>query len=473
MNYKKLFHHTIRTFFACGGCAIGAGWLCPMPAAAKIIFVDNRLDRDYASGNYNIAKRNGFGLDGMAYRTIQQALNNAAAADSIYIRAGIYREAVEITASGEANKYFMLRNYPGEQAILDGNKTLPAKDLGLIFLSGKSRIKIIGLTLINSRCYGLQAVNCSELIVQECEAAFSNHGGIVCEGGSQITIDGCRVHHNNDLGLSAWHEAVTMSGVNIFEVANCEVYANKEEGIDAKYGATNGLIHHNRVYDNNGPNIYIDAAHHLEIYSNRVYGASGAKAGIMLGVENHESRYDTHDVKIYNNLIYKNAGGIAFWLDRPAHLYGEFYNVQIVNNFFHANNKNNWGGIYLQNGGPGNYGGGLVIRNNVFWENTAAKGAQTIRDEAGVLNKFNIDYNLFKSGEPSETFGAAAVTIHEVKCVDLLKHDYRLHSDSPARDAGSPLGAPLKDFDGNPRPFGAAYDLGPYEFSNKDTAQQK
>lgn len=445
-----------------------AGSLCPTPTAAKIIFVDHRLDRDCKSGNYNIANRDGSGAEGMAYRTIQKALNSAAAADSIYIRADIYREAIEIVQNGDEDKYFTLRNYPGEQVTLDGNKNLPAAGRGLIFLSGKSKIKIIGLAVTNSKCYGIQAVDCNDLILQECEVAYANHGGVVCEGGAQITIDGCQVHHNNDLGLSAWHEAVTLSGVNTFEVANCEIYANKEEGVDAKYGATNGVIHHNRIYGNNGPNIYIDAANHIQIYSNNVYGASHTKTGIMLGVETHEKRYDTHDVQIYNNLVYDNAGGIAFWLDWPARFYGEFYNVQIMHNFIHANNKNNWGGIYIQNGGQSNYGNGLIIRNNIFWQNTVAAGAQTIRDEAGVMSKFNIDHNLFKIGEPSETFGAAAVTVPEVKCVDLLNHDYHLRSDSPARDAGSSLGAPPKDFEGKPRPFGAGYDIGPYEFSNQE-----
>ena len=442
--------------------------LCPTQTEAKIIFVDHRLGRDCTSGNYNVANRDGSGSDGVAYRAIQTALNNAAAADSIYIRAGIYREALEIMQNGEANKYFLLRNYPGEPVTLDGNKNLPVADRGLIFLSGKSKIKIIGLAVTNSKCYGIQAINCNDLIVQNCEVAYANHGGVVCEDGAQITIAGCRVHHNNALGLSAWHEAVTLSGVNTFEVTNCEIYANKEEGVDAKYGATNGFIHHNQIYDNNGPNIYIDAANHIEIYSNRVHGASRTKAGIMLGVENHESRYDTHDIKIYNNLIYDNAGGIAFWLELPARLYGKFYNVQIMHNFIHTNNKNNLGGIYIQNGGQSNYGNGLIIRNNIFWHNTIAEGAQTIRDEAGVLSKFSLDHNLFKTGEPSETFGAAAVAVPEVKCVDLPNDDYHLRSDSPARDSGNSLGAPPKDFDGTLRPFGAGYDIGPYEFSNSD-----
>ena len=43
--------------------------------------------------------------------------------------------------------------------------------------------------------------------------------------------------------------------------------------------------------------------------------------------------------------------------------------------------------------------------------------------------------------------------------------DYHLKSTSPAIDAGTPVGAPSTDFDGNPRPQGKGYDIGPYEYS--------
>ncbi|MEW6755156.1 MAG: choice-of-anchor Q domain-containing protein [Candidatus Latescibacterota bacterium] len=42
--------------------------------------------------------------------------------------------------------------------------------------------------------------------------------------------------------------------------------------------------------------------------------------------------------------------------------------------------------------------------------------------------------------------------------------DYHLAAGSPCIDAGTAAGAPAKDLDGNPRPQGAACDIGPYEF---------
>jgi hypothetical protein len=42
--------------------------------------------------------------------------------------------------------------------------------------------------------------------------------------------------------------------------------------------------------------------------------------------------------------------------------------------------------------------------------------------------------------------------------------DYRLTPNSPARDSGTPLGAPDSDFLGNRRPLGAGFDRGAFEF---------
>ena len=42
--------------------------------------------------------------------------------------------------------------------------------------------------------------------------------------------------------------------------------------------------------------------------------------------------------------------------------------------------------------------------------------------------------------------------------------NYHLRADSPCIDAGTDSGAPAADIDGNPRPLGAAYDMGAYEY---------
>jgi len=49
--------------------------------------------------------------------------------------------------------------------------------------------------------------------------------------------------------------------------------------------------------------------------------------------------------------------------------------------------------------------------------------------------------------------------------VDSEKDEYYLTTDSPCIDVGTSEGAPSTDIEGTPRPQGAGYDMGAYEFS--------
>ena len=437
---------------------------------AGAIYVDGKLSSDCPNRNYSIANRDCSGYDGNAYRTIQAAVNVAKAGDIVYIRENIYFEKVLIARNGTINNPIIFQNYPDEKPVIDGNnKTLPSGN-GLISLNDKDYIKIIGLTISNSKYYGIQAWGgCDNITIQKCEVLYSNHGGIIFESSSNIIVDSCEVHHNNDLGLSAWQEAITMTGVNSFEVKNCKVHHNKEEGIDAKYGAINGSIHHNEAYSNNGPNIYVDGANHIEIYNNKVYNTMGQKSGIMLAVEEHANRYITTNCNIYNNLIYDNNSGICFWIESGAYNYGYISDCYIMNNTIHSNEVN--GGIWIMNVGSKNYIN-IMVRNNIFLDNDSS-GKDEIRDSSGSnqLSHFTIDHNFFKAGAHSDIYGSHYLMSEDVKLVDIFNHDYRLQSDSPAREGGNSEKAPAFDYENNRRPYGNGYDIGAYEFSTPPPPQ--
>src|ERR1019366_10582320 len=48
--------------------------------------------------------------------------------------------------------------------------------------------------------------------------------------------------------------------------------------------------------------------------------------------------------------------------------------------------------------------------------------------------------------------------------VNINSNDYHLQARSPAIDAGASVNV-ATDFDGNPRPFGPAFDVGAYEYT--------
>ena len=68
------------------------------------------------------------------------------AGDTVYIRAGTYKERVIPHNSGNADNYILYAAYPGDAVTINGNSiSLPSEWGGLFDVSDKSYIKISGL----------------------------------------------------------------------------------------------------------------------------------------------------------------------------------------------------------------------------------------------------------------------------------------------------------------------------------------
>jgi len=363
-------------------------------ASAATFYVDASLERDCTASSYSLVRRNCTGRDGAAYRKIQDAFERLSPGDTLYIRAGTYREAATLAVSGWPRQYITIANYPGERPVLDGRRVEPSREAGLLDIRSRRFTRVRGLTVRNSGYYGIYVVGSHDVTIENTEVANSRHGGMVFRGGSGIRILGCNVHHNNELGLPASHEAVTLEGVRGFEVGYCQVHRNKEEGVDIKYGSTGGTVHHNRVYRNNGPNIYVDAANNIEIFGNELFETGSEKPGIMLGVETNPSREFVYDVSIHNNFVYRNAVGISFWIESGAEPYARFRNVAVYNNLVYQRGGSAGPYLIVRGGAPRNYEDRLVIRDNIF----SGSGRPGIVARAELLERFIMDNNLFLSG---------------------------------------------------------------------------
>ena len=55
------------------------------------------------------------------WRTLQHAVGQLTAGDTLYLRGGVYYEHLYLTAVGEPEAPITIRTFPGEQAILDGS----------------------------------------------------------------------------------------------------------------------------------------------------------------------------------------------------------------------------------------------------------------------------------------------------------------------------------------------------------------
>jgi len=375
----------------------------------------------YAGRVLNVAKIGG------QYSSIQAAANESRPGDTILIAGGTYNEALN-PRSGAADKYIAFQARAGERVVLDGDKRARSGN-GLMNLDNRSWLKFIGLSFVRSPTHGIYGFRANDIVFQDCEVASSSNGGLVMLGSSDILVDSCNIHNNNDRGISASHEAVTMSeGTTNYEVKNNKVHDNGEEGIDAKYESNGGSIHDNLVYNNRGPNIYADSVSDVKIYNNISYGAQETtKAGISIAVEDYSSTRRVSDIDIFNNVVYGNAGGgISFWIESS----GSISDIRIINNTISNNSR------YALTIAASSISGTNIVRNNIFSDNSV-----------GGNGAFTMESNF----------------TGDARFVNPGAGDYHLQAGSPAIDAGVAAGVPAFDRDNKLRPQGAQFDMGAYE----------
>ena len=145
--------------------------------------------------------------------------------------------------------------------------------------------------------------------------------------------------------------------------------------------------------------------------------------------------------------------------------------IKIINNTVY---NNGW------NSGSEPWGGGigvdvpnlssLTIRNNIVSQNLLFQIAIEYYGQ-----NFFVDHNLidgFRDELSEETRGNDYVE-GDPLFVNVSELNFHLQSNSPAIDNGSSSDAPVEDFDGNPRPLGADYDIGAFEYGQTSVESQR
>lgn len=432
----KWHHHSRRSIFFGGFVAL---ILIGISA-----FAFGMKQRIFASGTSYYVSPTGSdsasGTEQEPWKKINKCITALSAGDTCVARGGTYTDVVDVSGkSGSSGAPITLRNYPGEKPIIDG---INATGQSTMLLRNMKYFVMDGITVVNSRAYGIYTENSQYITAKNCEVAYPLDGGMIWKDSSNILVDSCDVHHTNDRGNGS-HEAVSFAGdTSDFEIKNSTVRNSKEEGIDAKYGARNGLIHHNRVFGNNGPNVYVDGASFVKIYNNEIFGATGDKPNISIAGERPD--YVVKDISIYNNIVYNSAGGISFFIiSMPT----PFENIYIYHNLMYNNTSR--GGLRTNDYAMNN----VVVKNNIFWRNSP---------NIDKVGNAIVDNNLFNTGADARQNGTNARTVDNVGFVSESGKDFHLTDASPAINTG--ISVPVStDFDGVTRPQGSAFDIGPYE----------
>lgn len=426
------------------------------------------------------------GTEQSPWQTIAKASATMTAGDTVRIMRGTYCERVSPGHSGLPGKPITYTAYPGHSVVIDGTGVALAKRggiLGLVDIGNKKHIRISGLSIVNTagaNDAGIFAASCEDLILEKNRIANTGASGILTYRCSKVIIDGNWVQN---VCARGGQESISLMYTDTFEVRSNYVHSTlpslagkrgglyRKEGIDAKDGSSHGRIVGNHVH-RTSLGIYVDArgtARDIEISGNTIHdifssfeepGGQGTGNGIVIA---SETAGVIENIRIFNNVIRNTHFGIRLaGYGSPGH--PVMTNLTVTHNTLYRTRR----GIELSSRNAA----GIVIRNNLcsrcdefdigIFRNSWGDQPRMVLDDPAVRverNLLDVPAGAGRPWERDNVYGAAGFVAPDAG-------DFRLRADSAARDRGAAAGTPPVDITGNPRPSGAAPDIGAYEFTD-------
>lgn len=260
------------------------------------------------------------------------------------------------------------------------------------------------------------------------------------------------------------------------QVLNNTVSGGWEGGLAIESSSTTYTVRGNTISDVGGGGIANDGIaapgspgvnSHALIEGNIVHDVGFGIGAAAIGSDG------LHDSVFRNNLVYNAHGtGLSFAMVHASD--GSKDNLIVNNTVVMAADAT--GAAFRVATGPNT---GLTVLNNIFLtRDTDRKGDGGFSYAVDTTTGSTFDYNLVtnpvsrhvsfkkwqKQGFDRHGVAVPAGSLSAV-FANPAANDYHLAPGSPAIDAGTAAGAPATDLDGNPRPQGAGFDVGAYEFT--------
>ncbi|HKZ55219.1 MAG TPA: right-handed parallel beta-helix repeat-containing protein [Anaerolineales bacterium] len=444
-----------------------------------------------------------------AFRTIQRASDGVNPGDVVCVRGGAYGPFT-VSRSGTPTQPVIFRTYQQEKPIIQAPS-------GVYNVSGiavvGSFVMIDGFTVRGGDdgilIYGPAA---SYNRILNCDVSGGWRRGItIWDRAHHNTVKGCRVYDN---ARENWPRGiVTLNGVGSWGggvIASSQssdntieenyIYWNHGEGLTAGSYVKSTVFRRNVIADNWAANIYLVGTTDAVVEDNVVYLSNEAKqwpncvarcynnnaSGIDISIEYHAGDSPA-DFRIRNNILVNTVAGIRSFINDASFVAD---GLTLANNTF----VNNESGIFFASPFQN-----VTARNNIILQDHTGELVY-FADPRGTNAFSHNSYhggksNPFRWGSESYDF-QGWMNIQEPtargtdpkladssiiparlwndpslpEVPDLLPSrlalaaPYRLTPSSPAIDAGTSQDAPSSDIEGNPRPRGAGYDIGAYEF---------
>lgn len=377
-----------------------------------------------------------------AFLTLQHAANHVIAGDTVFVSEGGYagfdlREAYG--AEGHPIVFKALGN------AVEINQSGPIRNDG-INVENCSHIVIDGFRANNmpGNGNGIRVVLSDFCVVRNCSCDNNAERGIFTAFTDDIIIE-----------YNTCSNSVDEHGIYVSNSSDRPIVRYNE-----CYGNNNIGIHFNGDLSAGGDGIISDA----QVYGNIIYENNLAAGINMDGVENPV---------IYNNLIFDNhfAQGIAlFQQDGAISSRG----AKIFNNTIIVPPDGRWG---ILAGEGSNVG--TKIYNNIIINHHQWRGCIALENTAGFQSNYNILNDKMSADGDGASISLANWQFLGFDVNSLLAEDpenifanpggadFHLKPGSQAIDAGTGMvdNIVAADIEGHPRPMGAAFDIGAYEYA--------
>ncbi|MBL7064963.1 MAG: right-handed parallel beta-helix repeat-containing protein [Anaerolineae bacterium] len=416
------------------------------------------------------------GTEAQPFRTISKGITVLGPGDTLYLRAGTYSEQFTLSTSGTADRPITIAAYPGEHPIIDGYNQLPGDYYRMLIVLSGNYLILDGLEIQNINGTAIQIRGSYNTVrnakIHHCTNKAVLIGGTgYCSGG--VTNSHNVIEDNEVWMTSLIHQNVNTGGkwAGAISAARCPSHTTIRRNIVHEtwgigiqvYEGYDTIIEDNITWNNQLEHFYVNNAPRTLVQRNLAYNTPDSiflfkdMPGTTFAFCDERAEPVTTNVTIINNLSLGGNRGFYFYNQQSGSGLKQFL---IANNTF-VNSR--IAGIQIASGSHEN----SRIYNNIFLETGTV---------AIVPNDPDLDFshNLWAKA-PS----AAASSPHDVITdprlaqsgstdPGLLNPDwFRLSSDSPAIDAGLTSSEVPDDFDGVPRPQGAGYDIGAYEYGER------
>lgn len=203
---------------------------------------------------------------------------------------------------------------------------------------------------------------------------------------------------------------------------------------------------------------------------NYFHGTLNAEIGVahVDGFQTFAGPGEAHDITWEGNIVQDFSQGIEcegtnsgfrivnnIWVGGEFSAWGIVFDSGVTANSFIAHNvfaDITWFGVGVRDGSS------ATIQNNIFYD---VAGARSI--EVDGASSVTLGNNLIFNSPPPVSPDATDIIGLDPLFVNAAARDYHLQAASPAINAGRDLSV-TDDIEDAARPFGAAPDIGPYEF---------